>query len=115
MPHKMTTLSLVDEVSTSAKLAGACNAILLREDGTLAGDMFDGDGFVHCMMRKGRNPAGARALVVGNGGAASAIGASLVKAGVAALGLFERNANVTILPVGRPQSHIRSWRSGNHQ
>jgi shikimate dehydrogenase len=29
-PHKMTALSLVDEVSTSAKIAGACNAILAK-------------------------------------------------------------------------------------
>jgi shikimate dehydrogenase len=105
MPHKMTTLSLVDEVSMTAKVAGACNAILLREDGTLAGDMFDGEGFVRCMMRKGRNPAGACALVVGNGGAGSAIAASLAKAGVAALGLFDLNANATSSLVERLQNH----------
>ncbi len=105
MPHKMTTLSLVDEVSTTARIAGACNAILLREDGTLLGDMFDGEGFVRGMMRKGRNPAGARALVVGNGGAGSAIAASLAKAGVAALGLFDLNANATTSLVERLQSH----------
>jgi shikimate dehydrogenase len=105
MPHKITTLSLVDEVSTTAKIAGACNAIRLREDGTLTGDMFDGDGFVRCMMRRGRNPSGARALVVGNGGAGCAIAASLAKAGVAALGLFDLNANVTSLLVGRLRSH----------
>jgi len=105
MPHKRTTLSLVDEVSTTARITGACNAILLREDGTLAGDMFDGEGFVRCMMRKGRNPAGARALVVGNGGAGSAIAASLAMAGVAALGLFDLNANATSSLVERLQKH----------
>ena len=92
MPHKVTTVTLVDEVSTTAKIAGACNAILRRPDGTLLGDMFDGEGFVRGVLRKGRAIAGARALVVGSGGVGSAIAASLAGAGVAALGLFDVNS-----------------------
>ena len=46
MPHKATTLGLMDEVSTTARIAGACNAVLKRPDGSLLGDMFDGAGFV---------------------------------------------------------------------
>jgi shikimate dehydrogenase len=95
----------MDEVSTAARIAGACNAILLREDGVLVGDMFDGGGFVRGMMRKGRNPAGARA-VVGNGGAGSAVAASLARAGVSALGLFDVNASATSSLVERLQSHF---------
>jgi len=105
MPHKTTTLTLMDEVSMTARIAGACNAILLREDGKLVGDMFDGEGFVRGMMRKGRDPAGARALVVGNGGVGSAIACSLAKAGVGALGLFDLNANATSSLVERLQGH----------
>eukprot|EP01032_Pedospumella_encystans_P030370 gene30370-34281_t len=41
MPHKVTTMSLVDEVTPTARIAGACNAILKRADGTLLGDQFD--------------------------------------------------------------------------
>src|SRR4029453_7458521 len=37
MPHKVTTVSLLDEVTTTARIAGACNAILRRPDGTLLG------------------------------------------------------------------------------
>ena len=54
MPHKVTTTRLVDELSTTAKVAGSCNAILRRPDGSLLGDMFDGAGFVRGVMRKGR-------------------------------------------------------------
>ena len=36
MPHKVTTVGLMDEVTPTAKVAGACNAVLLREDGPLA-------------------------------------------------------------------------------
>jgi shikimate dehydrogenase len=89
MPHKVTTIPLLDEVMTTAKVAGACNAIRLGPGGTLVGDMFDGEGFVRGILRKGRALAGARALVVGSGGVGSAIVASLAKAGVAELALFD--------------------------
>src|SRR5450432_3020336 len=46
MPHKVTTTTLMDELSVSAKVAGACNAVRPGADGTLVGDMFDGEGFV---------------------------------------------------------------------
>src|SRR5437870_4843767 len=41
MPHKITTISLVDEISTTARIAGSCNAVLRRLNGSLLGDMFD--------------------------------------------------------------------------
>ena len=89
MPHKVTTSQLVDEVSTTGQIAGACNAVLKRADGTLLGDMFDGAGFVRGVERKGKRIAGARALVVGSGGVGSAIAASLAAAGPAAIGLYD--------------------------
>ena len=89
MPHKVTTIRLVDELTPTAQIAGAANAVLLRDDGTLLGDQFDGAGFVRGVERKGFPLAGKRALVVGNGGVGSAIAASLAGAGVSALGLFD--------------------------
>ncbi len=89
MPNKVTTVRLVDELTVTAKIAGAANAILKRPDGSLLGDMFDGEGFVRGVARKGRRIEGARALVVGSGGVGSAIAASLAAAGVSALGLFD--------------------------
>lgn len=91
MPHKVTTCSLVDELSPTAKIAGAANAVLLRADGTLVGDQFDGTGFVRGVLRKGFALDGRRALVVGTGGVGSPIAASLAAAGVAALGLYDPN------------------------
>ena len=92
MPHKVTTVRLADEVSTTAQIAGSANALLKREDGTLLADMFDGEGFVRGVLRKGRKVEGAGALVVGCGGVGSAIAASLAGAGVTRLGLFDANA-----------------------
>jgi len=92
MPHKVTTLSLADEVTTTARIAGACNALLKRPDGSLLGDQFDGAGFVRGVARKGRRMAGARVLVAGCGGVGSAIAASLAAADVAEVSLFDRHA-----------------------
>ncbi len=92
MPHKVTTVALLDEVSTTVKVAGACNAVRFGAGGQLQGDMFDGEGFVRGMMRKGREPYGARVLVSGCGGVGSAIAASLAKAGVSMLGLYDAHA-----------------------
>ena len=91
MPHKVTTVGLLDEVTATVKVAGACNAVKRAADGRLVGDMFDGEGFVRGVLRKGVKLAGARALVVGSGGVGCAIAASLAGAGVAAMGLYDVN------------------------
>ena len=105
MPHKITTLSLVDEATPTAKIAGACNAILKRPDGTLLGDQFDGAGFVRGVQRKGRALAGARVLVSGSGGVGSAIAASLAAAGVAEMALYDSSAASSEALAGRLRAH----------
>ncbi|AMM13952.1 MAG: shikimate dehydrogenase [Pseudomonadota bacterium] len=92
MPHKVTTTNLVDELTPTARIAGACNAILLRSDGSLLGDQFDGAGFTRGVERKGRPLQGARAFVLGSGGVGSAIAASLAASGVSALALFDTSS-----------------------
>ena len=89
MPHKIATVGLLDEISPTAAIAGSCNAVRLGADGKLQGDMFDGEGFVRGLLRKGCVLQGVRVLVVGCGGVGSAIAASLAAAGVAAIGLFD--------------------------
>jgi shikimate dehydrogenase len=89
MPHKVPTVGLLDEASTTVKVAGSCNAVRLGPSGTLVGDMFDGEGFVRGVLRKGRRLEGARVLVVGCGGVGSAIAASIAKAGAAELAVFD--------------------------
>jgi shikimate dehydrogenase len=105
MPHKVTTTQLVDEMTTTAKIAGACNAILRRADGSLLGDMFDGAGFVRGVERKGKQIAGARCLVVGCGGVGSAIAASLAALGPASMGLFDPAAASAEALADRLRSH----------
>jgi shikimate dehydrogenase len=108
MPHKVTTLALLDEVTPTARIAGACNAILRRSDGSLLGDMFDGAGFVRGVKRSGRSLAAKRALVVGCGGVGSAIAASLAAAEVAMIALFDANAGSATALAERLSTHYRT-------
>ena len=91
MPHKISTVAMLADVSVAVRIAGSCNAVVRRADGTLAGDLFDGAGFVRGMRTKGIPVAGRRALVVGTGGVGRAIAAALAAEGVAALNLFDVN------------------------
>ncbi len=92
MPHKVSTMALLDEVLPTAAIAGACNAVRLGPGGKLQGDMFDGEGFVRGVVRKGVPLKGASVLVVGSGGVGSAIAASFAAAGVGTMALFDVHA-----------------------
>ena len=92
MPHKVTTVALLDEASPAVKIAGACNAVRRSADGRLQGDLFDGEGFVRGLLRKGCALQRQRVLVVGCGGVGSAIAASLAAAGIGAITLFDARA-----------------------
>ncbi len=89
MPHKVSVMELVDELTPTARIAGACNALLLTAEGRLVGDQFDGAGFVRGVLAKGFKLEGKRVLVSGNGGVGCAIAASLAAAGVAEMALFD--------------------------
>lgn len=105
MPHKVTVMDLVDELTATAAAAGACNAVLVRPDGSLLGDQFDGAGFVRGIQRKGFEPRGRRALVNGTGGVGSAIAASLAGAGVAELALHDLRDGACEALAERVQAH----------
>ena len=62
MPHKITTVALLDEASPAVRISGACNAVRRDAEGRLQGDMFDGEGFVRGMRRKGRLDRGGAGL-----------------------------------------------------
>ena len=105
MPHKVATLGLLDRVTATVEVAGSCNAVRRGADGKLEGDMFDGEGFVRGVQRKGLVLAGARALVVGSGGVGSAIAASLAANGIGAIGLYDRETAACEALGGRLKKH----------
>lgn len=108
MPHKVTTVGLLDEASTTVQVCGACNAVRRDAGGRLVDDMFDGEGFVRGVLRKGRAVAGASALVVGSGGVGSAIAASPAGAGAARLALHDSRADAAERLAERLRTHYPS-------
>src|SRR4051812_32429916 len=108
MPHKRVTVGLLDECSPRARVAGSCNAIVRRPDGTLFGDLFDGLGFVASVQRHGFEVTGARCLVIGAGGAGPAIAMALAAAGAGALVIHDVGPDhAAVLAQGLRQHHPR--------
>ncbi len=105
MPHKVTTVGLLDEVTPTVLVTGACNAVKRMPNGKLVGDMFDGAGFVRGVLRKGLQLRGARVLVVGSGGVGCAIAASLAAEGISAIALYDVNAPSATALGARLQKH----------
>jgi shikimate dehydrogenase len=97
IPHKFAALAHCDETSDRAHRLGAVNLLHRLGGGRWGGDMTDGTAMVAALRRAGFEPSGTRALVVGAGGAGSAVALALIEAGVSALALadldpFRRNA-----------------------
>ena len=83
MPHKFTAFAYCATSSERAKMLGVVSVMRRNPDGTWHGDMLDGLAFVKAQKDHGAEPAGARVLLVGAGGAGSAIAiAFLLEAGV---------------------------------
>jgi shikimate dehydrogenase len=108
MPHKVTTVDLVDEAALAVQVAGSCNAILRRPDGSLYGDLFDGIGFVRGAKRQGFDFAGADCLIVGAGGVGSAIAAAIAAERPGSIALFDIHAAAAERLAGRLVKHFSS-------
>lgn len=92
VPHKMACLALCATATERARFVGAVNVMRRNPDGTWHGDMFDGEGFVRALEAKGGQLDGRTALLVGAGGAGSAIAHSFVLAGVRRLAIHDPDA-----------------------
>lgn len=101
VPHKFACRDLCTTVSERAAFVGAVNTMRRNPDGTWHGDMFDGLGYVEAMRAQGGEPAGRRALLVGAGGAGSAIAQALVVAGVTELAVHDADTRRRDALVGR--------------
>ncbi|WP_061937384.1 shikimate dehydrogenase [Aureimonas sp. AU22] len=92
VPHKIAIASLIDEVGPLGRRIGAVNAIRKLPDGRLVGDNFDGLGFVRGLAGKGHTLRGRRVVVIGAGGAGSAVTHAILDEGPSALGVFDVDA-----------------------
>ncbi|WP_269502767.1 shikimate dehydrogenase family protein [Burkholderia sp. IMCC1007] len=101
VPHKFSAAAFCTSLSDEAAFLGAANTLRRTADGGWHGGMFDGTGFVAALGDEGCDLRGKRALLVGAGGAGSAIGHALVMAGVASLDVRDNDAARTASLVER--------------
>ena len=92
VPHKEAAWRAMDRLDASAKRMGAVNTILVGEDGTLEGRNTDGFGFIENLRSgaPGWTASAGPAVVIGAGGAARAVVASLLDEGAPLVWLVNR-------------------------
>ncbi len=92
IPHKFSALRHCDEVSERANVLGTVNVLYRIDGGRWRGDMTDGVAMAAALEKAGCKLAGRHALLVGAGGAGSAVALALLEAGVASLAIAEVDA-----------------------
>lgn len=92
IPHKEAVLTLADTVTDRAALIGAANTLIFRPDGKIHADNTDGYGFITNLRQSAPDwqPDLAPAALIGAGGAARAVVASLLETGVKELRIVNR-------------------------
>lgn len=91
LPHKPAAFALCDAVSERAEIIGAVNVMRKTEMGGYFGDHMDGIGYLDSLEQLGFVVANSRALVIGAGGAGSAIAYELLLRGAALVDIVEQN------------------------
>lgn len=90
IPHKIAVIPLLDRLTETATKIGAVNTVVRQLDGSLLGENTDGKGFIRSVVEAGAELKGARAVILGAGGAARAISVELAVAGAAHITLVNR-------------------------
>lgn len=92
VPHKMAVTRHLTSATDRARFLGAANVVRRTPDGGWHGDVTDGLGMLGALRQAGCEPMGKRVLLVGAGGAGSAIALALVEAGAAQLAVHDTDA-----------------------
>jgi shikimate dehydrogenase len=92
IPHKETVIAACDRLEASAQRAGAVNTLVFEADGTIVGANTDGAGFIAALAQSvpAYAPQDGPAVLLGAGGGARAIAASLLDAGCPEVVLVNR-------------------------
>lgn len=117
LPHKIDIMPLLDRLHPDAVRIGAVNTVIKQADGTLEGRNSDGFGFLSALANgaPGWQAAAGPVVVLGAGGAARAVVASLVQAGVPELRLLNRTQSsatalgVAFTPTDGRRITIERW------
>ncbi|MBU8790262.1 shikimate dehydrogenase [Oceanobacillus caeni] len=89
MPNKTKILPLLDELDDSAKYARAVNTVL-NENGKLIGFNTDGKGYLQNLKENGVDVHGKKMVLLGSGGAGTAIAMQAALEGLAELTIFNQ-------------------------
>src|SRR5215470_9682986 len=89
VPFKPRMLQFADRILPTAQKVGAVNALRREPDGQWTGDMFDGRGMVRAITATSGPVAGRNVMLIGAGGAGSAIACALAEAGAASITLCD--------------------------
>lgn len=89
IPYKFKGAKICSTLSPRATLLGTTNILRRKKDGSWHGDMTDGIGFCRAIEQTGTKIQDRTALLIGAGGAGSAIGLSLLDRGLSALSIFD--------------------------
>src|SRR5262249_42167527 len=105
MPHKIRVLEHLERLTPTAQRVGACNMLRRNGDGTLEGTILDGEGFIAGLSAAGHMVAGKRVLLLGAGGAPTAIAFALCSHGVKSLAIYNRTATSAVALCERLELH----------
>ncbi|WP_061145226.1 shikimate dehydrogenase family protein [Caballeronia arvi] len=112
VPHKFSATKYCKSLTDEGAFLGAVNMLKRNADATWHGGASDGIGMVAALRDAGCEPRAQRALLIGAGGAGSAIGHALVDAGVASLAIRDFDAARTgalasrLAALGRGAVHV---------
>lgn len=90
MPHKINVIPRLDELSEAARIIGAVNTIVVKDDGSLYGENTDGKGFVQALVNRGISLEGKNLVILGAGGAARAVSVECALAGAEKITIVNR-------------------------
>ena len=91
VPHKFAFFDVCATTSDRGAFLQSINTLRRNADGSWHGDMFDGMGYAQALALKGCTLKGQKALLVGAGGAGSAIAYSLATGGVCELAIHDED------------------------
>lgn len=91
IPYKKSVIAYCGEISDMARSIGSVNTLVRRPDGSLYGDNTDAFGFESLVKKSGIDVCGAKALVLGSGGASVTVCAVLKKLGAGEITVISRS------------------------
>jgi shikimate dehydrogenase len=109
IPFKQAACALASELSDQARAVGAINAMARGRGDQWVGDIFDGLGCVEAFRERQQSFRGRRVMLIGAGGAGSAIGVAVAHQGPAAMRIFDldtRRATQLVEAIEKIDPHI---------